>query len=89
MSKDELITDYVNYYNDNEQRVTLCKHILNKHRFERYSMKDNNINDEDYIIKGNLRSYIELIINKSICSKEQLGQILDKISYDDLSYIGI
>ena len=89
MSKEELKNDYFKYYSDNEKRVSLCKHILNKYRFEKYSMKDNNIKDEDYIIKGELRSNIDQIITKSICSKKQLELVLDKISYDDLIYIGI
>ena len=87
--KTELVKDYFKYYTDNEKRISLCQHILNKYRFEKYSMRDNNINEDDYIVKGQLRNTIESIINSGNCTETNLKKILDSIEYDDLIYIGI
>lgn len=88
-SKQELVKEYFKYYTDNEKRISLCQHILNKYRFEKYSMRVNNINEDDYIVKGNLRNMIRNVIDNETCTEKKLEEILNSIQYDDLVYIGI
>ena len=74
----------------NESRVDFCKFLLQKHRMEKYSLKDNNIKEEDFILsdKG-ARELCNKCITENLATGEQIETILDTLSFDDLVYMGI
>ena len=74
----------------NEDRVSLCEFYLNKHRFENYSLKDNNIKECDYILRDeSARKLCDICINSNRSTEDDIRFIIGKMSYDDLVYMGI
>ena len=76
---------------DAELRVEICKLILRKYRFERYRMNDAVIPDEqDLIVRDNhVRTLCQNRVNENICSQDQLFDIMNRLSVDQMEYIGI
>ena len=74
----------------NESRVEYCEFLLKKHRVEKYSLKNNNIKEEDYVLsdKG-ARELCNKCITENLASREQIREILYTLSSDDLIYMGI
>ena len=91
--KDNLMEEIVKMScENNEDRVSLCKFYLNKHRFENYSLKSNysEIADSDYILSNkDARLLCNLCINDERCSIDDIKFIIGKMSYEELTYMGI
>ena len=78
-----------NNYNAN-LRVAICELILRKHRFERYRMNDNNIQEQDLIVRDNhIRTICQNRVNENVCSQEQLFGIMNRLSVEQMEYIGV
>ena len=88
--KQELLNHYLTTYTP-EFRFRFCELCKVKYRFENYSLRvnPNDVKKEDFIVQDKeLLSYIERIINSKSCSKEEFQYIFNKLTLDQIYYIG-
>ena len=88
--KKELLDHYLTTYTP-EFRFRFCELCKVKYHFENYSLRVNlnDVKKEDFIVRDNdLRSYIDKVINSKTCSKEEFQYIFNKLTLDQISYIG-
>ena len=91
LTKSDLISEINEHYNQSHDYNVYLNFALNKYRFENYnSIKNQEIKPNDYIISdSNLRTTITNIINRNNIKKNEFNQILEKLTLDQLSYIGV
>ena len=78
-----------NNYNA-DLRVAICELILRKYRFERYKLSDTDIRKSDLIVTNNaVKNLCQNRINQNYCSQEQLFEIMNSLTIDQLTYIGV
>jgi hypothetical protein len=86
--KQDLYDSYINNYTP-ENRLAFCQLALKKYRFEKYKLSENEINNDDLIVQDNYtRNCLHNIINYGECSVEDFYHIFDKLSIDQINYIG-
>jgi hypothetical protein len=87
-NKNKLLKEYIDYYTP-ENRLDFCKLSLSKHKFENYSIKTSDIQQDDYIIQNNdIKNQLKYIINKNICSIDDFSKVFSMMTIDDINYIG-
>lgn len=91
LSKTDIITEINEHYDQSHDYNVYLNFALNKYRFENYnSIKNQEINPNDYIISdSNLRNTITNKLNQNNIKKDEFNQILEKLTLDQLSYIGV
>ena len=89
-TKTELLNFYLeNYTPDN--RLGFCKLAKRKYRFEKYKMsvKEEDILPEDRIVQDEeTLELIDSIINSNECSVDNFKKVFNKLSEDQINYIG-
>jgi hypothetical protein len=90
-NKKEMIDDIYVYYKNHNSYKAYLECAYNKYQFEKYGLtNENNIKEEDYIINDkNLRITINNIMNQVQITKDDFDSILNRLTYKQLSYIGI
>jgi hypothetical protein len=90
-NKKEMIDDIYVYYKNHNSYKAYLECAYNKYQFEKYGLtNENNIKEEDYIINDkNLRITINNIMNQVQITKDDFDSILNRLTYQQLSYIGI
>ena len=76
---------------DEELRVGICDLILRKYRFERYRM-GNNVEpaEQDFIVRDNhILTLCQNRVNENVCSQNQLFDIMNLLSEEQMDYIGV
>ena len=82
--KNDVLTNYTP-----EDRLSMCRLILTKYRFENYKLSDTEISEDDYIVKDpEVRNMCTICVNSGVCSSEQLSPILNKLTWEQAEYIG-
>lgn len=87
-------TDLLNYYLENytpDNRLGFCKLAKRKYRFEKYKMsvKEKEILPEDRIVQDEeTLELIDSIINSNECSIDDFKKVFNKLSEDQINYIG-
>ena len=87
--RSQMYSDILEQYNENN-RIHMCKLILSKHEIHHYSLKNNsNIDANHYIVQDqDTRLMCSKVISNNSCRHEDLINILDKLTEDQLSKIG-
>ena len=88
------LQDYLDNYTANN-RLGFMNLCLTKYQFHKYklSVKNEDIDDSDRIVQNtnedkNLRSDIQTIIYSGTCSKEKFTNIFNRLTQDQILYIG-
>jgi len=87
--KTDLIDHMLSIYTP-ENRMGWCKLATIKYRFQNYRLSEHDIKPQDYIVQD--QTTLEMIngqIRKKSCSNDELRNIMERFSVDDLIYIGI
>ena len=88
MERVNLLNDYLAEYTP-ENRMGFMKLVLKKYSFENYKLRDNDIKFEDMIIQDqNIRKNVQNIINSGSCSVDQFKDVFNKLTLDQIYYIG-
>ena len=88
--KQELFSHYITTYTP-EFRFSWCKLCKTKYRFENYSMCVNlhDVAKENFIVQDTeLLKYIDQVIQSGQCSVDNFTHIFNKLSLDQINYIG-
>ena len=84
----QTFNEYKNEYTEKD-RVSFCNIALEKFKFEKYKLSDNNINDIDLIVTDqNTRKFMETIIQKNTCSENEFNELFKQLSMEQINYIG-
>ena len=88
MERENLLNDYLTEYTP-ENRMEFMKLVLKKYHFENYKISDNDIKYEDMIIQDKtIKNNVQEIINSGSCSIDQFKNIFNKLTLEQIYYIG-
>ena len=88
--KQELLNHYITTYTP-EFRFRWCELCKTKYRFENYSMRVNlnDVDKKDFIVQDTeLLKYVDQVIKTGECSVDNFTHIFNKLSLDQIYYIG-
>ena len=90
-TKEELIKLYKTTFTP-ENRIKFCEIAKNKNLVHKYSFKnspDEVVDPNDYIVQDDeVKELLDKLIAQKSCSVDELKMVLNKLTLDQISYIG-
>ena len=89
IEKSETINHILKIYTPTN-RLEYCRLLLTKYQFAKYKLSDFNIKNEDFIVQNEeTRQMAQTCLDKKSCNHRELFDILNRLTQDQIDYIGI